>query len=258
MVVSDRRQLEQKWGTKEYVAEYGYVTVYTSRFHQKHVQLPDGFDKRSKKEKTKASESHLFHLGKRTSEKETNRACPVTALVLTLSRPGRRGGGGGAIPPTMTFNLNNVFKEQTAFNLRTFSEIHLGKMWCGRLVLIDFDVTMGTNLPSSFSENGKSLFKMKMRWYWLLFFQLRHLGKSRNPRWWIQHGRHLAIMKWLWRHMTSSLLVVDFKGNVFGRTIYPPSLIIIVTPPAPKAEKEKKQKVWIGLRGPLFTWYGVS
>ena len=52
----------------------------------------------------------------------------------------------------------------------------------------------------------------------LLFVQFWHFlkfwGNSRNPTWWIQYGRHLII------------LIVDLKGNIFGRTISPPSLIV--------------------------------
>ena len=51
------------------------------------------------------------------------------------------------------------------------------------------------------------------------------LGKSRYPTWRIQDGRHLTIMMSFQRHMTSSLLVGDVKGNIFTRAISPPSLI---------------------------------
>ena len=47
----------------------------------------------------------------------------------------------------------------------------------------------------------------------------------RNPE--IQFGRHLTIMIPLQRHMTSSLHVADVKGDIFGRTISPPSVIVI-------------------------------
>ena len=50
--------------------------------------------------------------------------------------------------PTATLNLNNVLTfEQTLTHrdFRTFSEIYLEKIRCGRLVLIDFDVIMATN-----------------------------------------------------------------------------------------------------------------
>lgn len=42
---------------------------------------------------------------------------------------------------------NNFFlvDEQTLWNFRTFSEFYVGNIWCGRLVSIDFDVTMLTN-----------------------------------------------------------------------------------------------------------------
>ena len=38
--------------------------------------------------------------------------------------------------------------------------------------------------------------------------------------------RHHVIVMVLLRHMTSLLPVLDLKGNIFGRTIYPPSLIV--------------------------------
>ena len=47
----------------------------------------------------------------------------------------------------------------------------------------------------------------------------------RNPE--IQDGHHLTIMMPLQRHMTSSLHVADVKGDIFGRTISPPSVIVI-------------------------------
>ena len=47
----------------------------------------------------------------------------------------------------------------------------------------------------------------------------------RNPE--IQFGRHLTIMIPLQRHMTSSLHVADVKGDIFGRNISPPSVIVI-------------------------------
>ena len=37
----------------------------------------------------------------------------------------------------------------------------------------------------------------------------------------------LTIMISLQRHMTSSVLFAELKGNIFGRTIYPLSLIVI-------------------------------
>ena len=47
--------------------------------------------------------------------------------------------------------------------------------------------------------------------------------KTADPRW-PPFGNHQVIT----RHMTSLLLVMDRKGNVFQRAIYPPSLIVIV------------------------------
>ena len=57
---------------------------------------------------------------------------------MTLSRLGGVGGGNWT---SITF----LIFAQTPWNLVTFSEIHLRTIWCGRLVLIDFDVTMATN-----------------------------------------------------------------------------------------------------------------
>lgn len=51
-------------------------------------------------------------------------------------------------------------------------------------------------------------------------------GKSRNLRWRVKNGRHLAIMTLLPRDITSSLRVVDLKGDVFKRTIYPANLTV--------------------------------
>ena len=48
------------------------------------------------------------------------------------------------------------------------------------------------------------------------------LGKSRNPRWPL-FLKSCAIP----RHMTSSRSAGDLKGNIFERTIHPPSLIVI-------------------------------
>ena len=50
------------------------------------------------------------------------------------------------------------------------------------------------------------------------------MGNSRYPRWRVRDGQHLTITMSL-HHVTSSLFVVDLKGNIFGRTVYPPSLI---------------------------------
>ena len=84
-------------------------------------------------------------------------------------------------------------------NFRTFSEIYLEKILFGWLVFIEFDVTMATNFRLAvFSENGKSLFKMKKITFLtvtfmflahnrvpllvLISFSLEVLGKSRNPK----------------------------------------------------------------------------
>ena len=43
----------------------------------------------------------------------------------------------------------------------------------------------------------------------------------------MQDGRHLGIMTLLSRNMTSSVFVMEVKGNLFRRFIYPPSLVVI-------------------------------
>ena len=51
--------------------------------------------------------------------------------------------------------------------------------------------------------------------------------------------------------MTSSLAVVDLKGKIFGRTIYPPSLVVIafilaesaLPSPLPCHRRQKKKRV---------------
>ena len=42
-----------------------------------------------------------------------------------------------------------------------------------------------------------------------------------------QDGRHSEMITQLLRHMTSSPNDADAKGDIFGRTIYPPSLVVI-------------------------------
>ena len=70
----------------------------------------------------------------------------------------RRGGSGvgGTIVPTATLNLNNVLLfEQARWNFRTFAEIYLEKIRCGRLVLIDFNAIMATNFRQEVFFFGK-------------------------------------------------------------------------------------------------------
>ena len=67
----------------------------------------------------------------------------------------------------------------------------------------------------------------------------------------------------LWRHMTSSADVADLKGNVSGRTICPPSFVVItlifsgmrggggIRPPS-RSQKTKKNPIWIGLKLIIF------
>ena len=96
---------------------------------------------------------------------------------------------------------------------QTFSEIYLGVIWCGRLVFIDFDVTMESNFCFD-------------RQFWLFFVKFWRFpelwGKSRNPTWLFQDGRHLATMSLLPRHMTS---LIAIEG--WGESVPPP------TPPHP-------------------------
>ena len=42
-----------------------------------------------------------------------------------------------------------------------------------------------------------------------------------------QDGRHSEMITQLLRHVTSSSNDADVKGDIFGRTIYPPSLVVI-------------------------------
>ena len=42
-----------------------------------------------------------------------------------------------------------------------------------------------------------------------------------------QDGRHSEIITQLLRHVTPSRHDADVKGDIFRRTIYPPSLVII-------------------------------
>ena len=78
-----------------------------------------------------------------------------------------------------------------------------------------------------------------LNWFWSRFVQFWRfpevLRKSRNPRWRIQDGRNLAIMSKLPRHITSSLRDADFKGEIFGRTIYPSSVTVIAFILAPES-----------------------
>ena len=63
------------------------------------------------------------------------------AIILTLSRPEVGVGGGGGIITAATLSLNDF--------------IYLGKIWCGRLVFIDFDVTMATNFDKKVFQEWK-------------------------------------------------------------------------------------------------------
>ena len=42
-----------------------------------------------------------------------------------------------------------------------------------------------------------------------------------------QYGRHSDIMTQLLRHVASPSLDADVEGNIFRRTIYPPSVVVI-------------------------------
>ena len=42
-----------------------------------------------------------------------------------------------------------------------------------------------------------------------------------------QHGRHSVLITQLLRHIASSPHIADVEGDIFRRTIYPPSLVVI-------------------------------
>ena len=72
-----------------------------------------------------------------------------------------------------------------------------------------------------------------------------------------QDGRHSEMITQLLHHMSSSPHDADFKGDIFRRTIYPPSLVVIAvfysrscggggggaesTPPPPPAVEDGKK-----------------
>lgn len=120
-----------------------------------------------------------------------------------------------------------------------------GKIFIWSICVIDFDVIMATNFWQTLFFLKKNSFLKLIKvsfltltflflyWVWLLCAWFRclteALGKSRNPiaRWRIQDSRHLAIRMLLPRQMTSSLNFADVKRNIFRRTIYLLSLIVM-------------------------------
>ena len=74
-----------------------------------------------------------------------------------------------------------------------------------------------------------------------------------------QDGHHSKVITQLLRHVTSSPRDADVKGDIFRRTIYPPSLIVTaltfselrrggggggITPALPVAEDQKTRSEW--------------
>ena len=54
-----------------------------------------------------------------------------------------------------------------------------------------------------------------------------------------QDGRHSEMITQLLRHMPSSSHDADVKGDIFRRTIYPPSLVVIAGEGDPPRDQKR-------------------
>lgn len=126
--------------------------------------------------------------------------------------------------------------------------ICVNRLWCyyGNQFLTDtFFFLKKNSFLKLIKVSFLTLTFLFLYWVWLLCAWFRclteALGKSRNPiaRWRIQDSRHLAIRMLLPRQMTSSLNFADVKRNIFRRTIYLLSLIVMAFIVV-KSEKTKK------------------